>query len=497
MCTVRGATSRISVLGVLLAAGCAAAWAQNGGDQNPPAFTNILLSTTPCSAPTPWDLSHTCIEELDLLFVCATVFDRDWIQDPNNTSQSGNQKEGVAITMQSFWDQFIFQGLAYGPEPPPVVTDRAGAFDLDFYFVPPPTTGSSLLVQLVFLVPKFSGPNQARLRGLIDYDVLWDVQLRVWNAGATDTSIDTTKPSAGAFFFVCGISNPRLAQGNPPPNAEAGVDQTVAISPQTGQVTVTLDAERTFDGSNIGFSPLSTNVIDRDTLQFTWEWISGPVRVDPVEDNDGNPATSQVTFDVPTTPDNPYVYRLLVEDGVNAIPSADLTHIFVRATPLINRAPHAVIVGPTAAVAVGGTIRLDGSTSTDPDGDQLTYQWQQTNEVGDPLAADQVLTGFQPASGVNSAVSTWQAITTGRFFFRLLVTDQPQLRDAVLAGQQLTSATMVAVDVTATATAGAQSSAQSDNGSGAPALPFAPCGSGMLPVAVVPLALLMLRGRWR
>ena len=39
-----------------------------------------------------------------------------------------------------------------------------------------------------------------------------------------------------------------------------------------------------------------------------------------------------------------------------------------------NRAPVAV-AGPDQTVQVGGTALLDGSKSSDPDGDSLTYQW--------------------------------------------------------------------------------------------------------------------------
>jgi len=484
---------------MLLAAG-GAAFGQ--GQQVPPIIVDARIARYSCSDPNDiWAYpDDPCIREGEFLYLCLTLVDTDWeiTGDPN--SQQQQQREGVGITVQSVWLPAQLGGVRYGPEPPPVPTDRLGRIAGDYYYSPPPLTGNTLTVSVPFLAPDFVGVNQARLRGLLDYDVRWLVYVRAYNVQVQSGSeLPAISGAADTVIFdICAVESPS-AQSNAGPVADAGPDQTVALDPVTGQVAVRLDGRRSFDPWNVGFNPASPNVFYKDVLRYTWEWVSGPVRVEPTDDNDGNPATWQVTLEVPTTDDNPYVFRLVVDDGVSALPSIDTVRIWVRTSLPENRAPRARISGPTAPVPIGGLISLDGSASTDPDGDQLVYYWRQTNEIGGPLATDQIQTGFQPVSGVNSAVSTWRATAPGTYYFRLLVVDQPALRDPVLAGHELSSAAMTSVVVSATATSGAQASSvrNDQTETTAPATDSGWCGRGLFPLAFVPVVLWFLRSRHR
>jgi len=482
----------IVIGGLGLWSGATVPVAAQGTNESPPDILSLGLSTTRCSAPTAWVYGTSpCVKEGDSLYVCLQVTDFDWRDITQNTNLDS---QGLIVTMRSTWNAYFANGIQYGPEPPPVSSDGVSG--------PYPAAGVTLNfvrdVQLVFDVPRFVGSNQARLRGDIDFDARWFVEVTV-NNGATTGEADPNK-AVRTFFEVCAISNPALAPGNPPPSADAGPDQTVGLDPRTNEVVVHLDGSRTTDNSNVGFNPALPGVFDKDTLQYTWEWISGPVRADPGPDISGDPAKAQVTLDQPTPDNNPYVFRLLVEDGTNALPSADEMRVFVRTTLPVNHAPRARIAGPSGPVPVGGIITLDGSVSQDTDGDQLTYLWTQTNEVGGALTADQVQTGFQPLSGLTAAVSKWQAVMEGTYYFRLLVTDQPALRDpVVLAGDEQTSAAMVAVQVSNTAASGAQMAtvrdAQTDPGASAPGP--AGCGTGLSALGLVPPGLWLMRGRRR
>jgi hypothetical protein len=333
-------------------------------------------------------------------------------------------------------------------------------------------------IEIDFFLPEINGTNQDRLRGLIDYDVSYSVWVWVWNAA---TAEDTIPPYI--FFQSKVIESPYLRPRNDPPAfPDAGADMLAAAGS-----TVDLDARRTFDSFNLGFDYLDPNVFEKDTLQFTWEWLSGPERVDPVAPGPARaPWLAQVKLDELGT----YVYRVFVSDGVNPVPQSDTTTIEVVDTLPVNHAPHAVINGPTEQVVVGQIITLDGSASSDPDGTQLHYRWRQTDEVGEALPFYLLATTFQPMSGLQQPVSEWQALSPGTYYFILLVDDL-----------KLTDSATTSVTVVTAANAGESATQDASAGDSQPAplaaLPAGACGAGLAPLLLAPFALLLLRGRVR
>ena len=132
---------------------------------------------------------------------------------------------------------------------------------------------------------------------------------------------------------------------NHPPIANAGPDQTVRI-----QEDVTLDGSRSSDA-------------DGNSLTFNWALISVPVGSEAVL---SNISAVMPTFTVDGSGD--YVAQLIVNDGeFDSI--ADTVAIST-----INSAPIA-LAGPDQTVFIGSTVQLDGSGSSDADGDLLTFLW--------------------------------------------------------------------------------------------------------------------------
>src|SRR4051794_9168387 len=93
----------------------------------------------------------------------------------------------------------------------------------------------------------------------------------------------------------------------------------------------------------------------------------------------GRPAGSNATVTNPTsvtptvTLDKPgnYTGQLVVSDGtVNSAPDTVVIST-VNSTPVAH-------AGPDQTHFVGDTVQLDGSSSSDVDGDPLTYQWALT-----------------------------------------------------------------------------------------------------------------------
>ncbi len=94
-----------------------------------------------------------------------------------------------------------------------------------------------------------------------------------------------------------------------------------------------------------------------------------------------------------------------------------------------NAAPNAV-AGPSISVAPGATVTLDGAASNDPDGDSLTYAWQQSLGPDVTLTgADTVAPGFTaPAVNSDTLLS-----------FELTVTDPRGLSDTAGTNVTVTS----------------------------------------------------------
>ena len=114
---------------------------------------------------------------------------------------------------------------------------------------------------------------------------------------------------------------------------------------------IILDGSRTFDSFNQGFDVGSEDVFEKDDLSFTWEWISGPTRVNPVQTDEGDPTAT--VFLTVADPNEPYVYRLTVDDNVNALPSTDSVAITVVEELEDKNPPVAVIEGPASARTLG------------------------------------------------------------------------------------------------------------------------------------------------
>jgi len=403
----------------------------------------------------------------DRVVVVVRISDADWGGDPDQQTD-----EGVFYRLRAQAVPYF----SYGPSAPPIAeaTEAFVGATEDEGFKPAP--GQAYLDREVrFSIPPFNGKNQARLRGLIEWDVRWFLRIEVSN----DKEPGEDAPIYYDGVYVVAIESPFSGTANAPPVADAGADRTVAAG-----TTVTLDGSRTFDSYNVGFDPNDPNVLDKDTLEYVWEWISGPQRVDPVYVDDyGNalsPGLARVTLNIIGT----YEYRLLVSDGVNPLPSSDTVKIYVVPSLPTNQPPRAVVSGPTAAVAVGQVITLDGSGSTDPDGDTLAYRWRQTDEIGGELPPEDFLRFFQPLSGLEQATSSWQALTPGVFYFTLLVDDG-----------EYTDAASISVEVVQSTTAGTTAEEGGRNAALAPAAGLAACGAGLLPLAVAPVGLWALRRR--
>jgi hypothetical protein len=169
---------------------------------------------------------------------------------------------------------------------------------------------------------------------------------------------------------------------NRPPVVNAGAAQTVAA-----HATVTLDGSGSSDP-------------DGTALAFAWRQTAGTAATLK------NPATAKPTFIAPNVKAaTKLTFQLVVDDG--SLRSAPAT-VDVNVTP--NNAAPIAVAGPAQKVAPGATVTLDGSGSTDADGDPLTFAWSQTAGPAAP-----------PKSG--AAKTTVTLAAAGTYTFQLVVND--------------------------------------------------------------------------
>jgi MYXO-CTERM domain-containing protein len=168
---------------------------------------------------------------------------------------------------------------------------------------------------------------------------------------------------------------------NTPPVANAGKDQTV-----NGGVGVTLDGSQSLDP-------------DGDTLSFSWTQPTGEqVAL-------GGAATATATFVAPRSADTKtLVFRLSVDDGRGGSSTDDVTITVIGDDPgKPNQAP-IVVTNGDQTVMQGTTVVLDASASTDPEGDPLSFRWQQVSGVEVPLAGANTAVAELAAPNVSDAL---------------------------------------------------------------------------------------------
>ena len=176
-----------------------------------------------------------------------------------------------------------------------------------------------------------------------------------------------------------------VSSANADPIANAGNNQNVTVG-----TTVTLDGTNSSDAN-------------RDQLTYRWVLVSKPTGSAAVLTN---PTSAKPVFvaDLVGT----YVSSLIVNDGRvdSTTVSTTVTATVVNAVPVAN-------AGTNQSVILG-TITLDGSASSDANGDALTYKWVLLNKPTNSNAA---------LSSTTSAKPTFNADIAGVYVFTLQVND--------------------------------------------------------------------------
>ena len=214
-----------------------------------------------------------------------------------------------------------------------------------------------------------SGANTVNPTFTVDLDGDYTAQLIV-NDGTVDSPPDSVI-----------ISTVNVA-----PVANAGPDQG---GKALGSL-VTLDGSASSDANG-------------DSLTYSWSLIAKPVGSAAVL---ANPTSVTPTFTVDLG--GVYVVQLIVNDGTLSSAPNTVNISTVNVAPVANAGPD------QGGKALGSLVTLDGSASSDANGDSLTYSWSLTAK---PVGSAAVL------SGANTVNPTFTVDRHGTYVVQLIVND--------------------------------------------------------------------------
>ena len=243
---------------------------------------------------------------------------------------------------------------------------------------------------------------------------------------ATLTSDTSAKPTftadiAGVYVFTLQVNDGKVdsaiatvsvtaSAANVAPVANAGVNQSVVLG------TVTLDGSASSDANG-------------DTLTYKWALLSSPSGSSAVL---ASPTSAKPTFTAVLP--GVYVFSLQVSDGKldSSVVTTTVTASASNVAPVANPgAFQSVVLGP---------VTLDGSASSDANGDTLTYKWVL---IAKPIGSAAVL------SSETSAKPSFTADIVGVYVASLVVSDGKLTSDI-----KTTAVTAAAANVAPTANAG-------------------------------------------
>ena len=212
------------------------------------------------------------------------------------------------------------------------------------------------------------------------------VSVQIENANRATASFTGSKAGVYRFMLRCfdGKSSATdtvdITIRNVAPSVSAGSDMTIEV-----QSPLTLHAT--------GSDP------NGDALTYQWRLVSGTgVQLPDMKRQDISP-----TF----TTEGQYRFSVTCSDGFLISPADEIT---VTVNAAANQAPTAN-AGRDQDVQLGERVTLDGSASSDPDGDTLSYAWRQTAGIQVDLR------------GAQTAFPYFDAGSEGTRKFELVVSD--------------------------------------------------------------------------